>query len=251
MLRSGLLKGSAMSKVIAVFGAGSGLGRAVACRFGREGYRVALVARRADRLDALVRELEVEGIESAPFPADLADPAVVPGLIGSIRAHFGRIDVAEYSPISLDQSFIRAVDLRASDLQTLTPLLLLTPVEIVHALLPEWQERGEGAFLLAQGFSAAQPMPNLSGLGTVMASTRNYVHGLYAELADSGVYAGMLTIASLIDGSEVSAAAAAAFEEHGAPEFPVASPEDLADIYWQMVSDRNRAERFHPENPAG
>jgi NAD(P)-dependent dehydrogenase (short-subunit alcohol dehydrogenase family) len=43
-----------MSKVIAIFGAGTGLGASVARRFAREGFRVALVARGKERLDALV-----------------------------------------------------------------------------------------------------------------------------------------------------------------------------------------------------
>ncbi|WP_181874264.1 SDR family oxidoreductase [Marinitenerispora sediminis] len=136
-------------------------------------------------------------------------------------------------------------------LEALLPLLLLTPVEIAHALLPEWQERGDGAFLLAEGLSAARPMANLAGLGTVMAATRNFLHGLHAEVADSGVHVGPLSIASLIAGSEVSAAAAAAFDEHGGPRVPVADPKDLAEIYWTMVTSRDRVERFHPEGILG
>lgn len=237
-----------MSKVIAVFGAGSGLGQAVARRFGGEGYSVALVARRKDRLDALVDELRAEGIEAAAFPADLSDPSVVSDLVSAIRTRFGRIDIAEYAPISLEQSFTPAVDLRAATLDSLIPLLLLTPVELAHALLPEWRERGEGAFLLAEGISAAQPMPNLAGLGTVMAATRNYLNGLHTEVADSGIYIGTLTIGSLIEGSEVTAAAAAAFVEHGGPQVSAADPRDLADIYWEMVQIRDEVERFHPEN---
>lgn len=239
-----------MPKVVAVFGAGRGLGEAVARRFGREGYRVALVARRKARLDALVGKLSAEGIEAAAFPADLGDPSCIPDLAAAIRDRLGQIDVVEYGPIGLDHSFTRAVDLRAVDLQALIPLLLLTPVEIAHELLPEWTERGGGAFLLAEGYSAAEPMPNLAGLGTVMASTRNYLHGLHAEVADQGIYIGTLTIASLIDGSEVSAKAAVAFDKHGGPQVPVADPAELADIYWQMVSRRDRVERFHPEGLA-
>ena len=237
-----------MSNVIAVFGAGSGLGQAVARRFGSEGYRVALVARREARLRVLAGELRDEGIEAEAFPADLSDPSVVPGLIDSIRERFGRIDVVEYAPISLDQSFTAATDLRAATLDSLIPLLLLTPVELAHALLPEWRERGEGVFVLAEGFSAAQPMANLAGLGTAMAATRNYLHGLHAEVADAGIYIGTLTIASLITGSEVSAAAAAAFAEHDGPKVPFADPRDLANIYWEMIHDRDRVERFHPES---
>ncbi|MGV2917720.1 SDR family NAD(P)-dependent oxidoreductase [Streptomyces alfalfae] len=237
-----------MSKVIAVFGAGTGLGVSVARRFGREGFRVALVARRKDRLDALVEVLTGEGIEAVAFTADLSRPAEVPALVEAIRDRFGRIDVVEYGPISGDQGFTPAAELDAATLEDLTPLLLFTPVEVVQAVLPEWTERGEGAFLLALGYSAAQPMPHLSGLGPVMAATRNYLYSLNAELADRGIYVGALTIASLIARSEVSAAAQAAFESADGPHFPVTDPDDLAEDYWNMYTRRDRVERFHPES---
>ncbi|GAA0454637.1 SDR family NAD(P)-dependent oxidoreductase [Streptomyces stramineus] len=237
-----------MSKVIAVLGAGTGLGVSVARRFGREGFRVALVARRKDRLDALVEVLAGEGIEAVAFSADLSKPAEVPALVEAIRSRFGRIDVVAYGPISGDQGFTPAAELDAATLESLTPLLLFTPVEVVRAVLPEWTERGDGAFLLAQGYSAAQPMPHLSGLGPVMSATRNYLYSLNAELADTGIYVGALTIASLIARSEVSAAAQAAFESADGPRFPVVDPDDLAEHYWNMYTKRDRVEQFHPES---
>src|SRR4051812_33053088 len=97
-------------RTVVVFGAGVGLGAAVARRFGAAGYRVALVARTSSRLGALVTELAADGIEAAAFPADLTRTAEIPGLIGRIRERFGRIDVIEYAPITTDL-FVRASDL--------------------------------------------------------------------------------------------------------------------------------------------
>ena len=64
-----------MSKVIAILGAGTGLGISLARRFGRENFRVALVARRKDRLDALVSELTGEGTRPPPSPPTSKSPA--------------------------------------------------------------------------------------------------------------------------------------------------------------------------------
>jgi short-subunit dehydrogenase len=55
-------------KTMAIFGAGTGLGSSVATRFGREGYRVALVARRAAPLQELVADLAKAGVEAQAFP---------------------------------------------------------------------------------------------------------------------------------------------------------------------------------------
>jgi NADP-dependent 3-hydroxy acid dehydrogenase YdfG len=248
-----------MSKVIAVFGAGTGLGVSVARRFGREGFRVALVARRKDRLDSLVARLADEGVEAAAFPADLSDPAQVPALVDAIRDRFGRIDVVEYGPIGGEQRFIPAAELDAAALAAMSRLFLLTPVEVVRAVLPEMTERGDGALLLTQGATAAHPMPGLSGPGPLMAAARNYVYSLNGELADAGVYAGALTIAAMIARSEAAEAVAAqagasagaelSVEAKLAAEFPVVDPDDLAELYWDMYTRRDRVERIHPEPP--
>ncbi|WP_416979735.1 SDR family NAD(P)-dependent oxidoreductase [Streptomyces sp. T028] len=234
-----------MSKVIAVFGAGTGLGVSVARRFGREGFRVALVARRKERLDTLVAQLAEEGVEASAFPADLSDPSGVPALVDAIRAHFGRIDVVEYGPIGGEVSFTPAARLDAATLESLSGLLLFTPVEVFRAVLPEMVERGDGAVLMTTGYSAVQPMAHLSGPGPVMAAARNYLYSLNGELADAGVYAGTLSVAAMITGSEMGDAAA---EGDGVPgvEFPVVHPDELAEHYWDMYTRRDRVERAHP-----
>lgn len=250
-----------MSKVIAVLGAGAGLGLSVARRFGREGFRVALVARRKDRLHTLVAQLANEGIEAASFPSDLADPANGLALIDAIHARFGRIDVVEYGPVSSAEAFTPAAELDATTLQQLCRLLLLTPVEVFHAVLPEMTERGDGAVLMTTGYSAVQPVPYLSGPGVVMSAARNYVYALNGELTGRGVYAGTLAVAASIDRSEMaeaaaeSAAAARAaappsdHEVLGGAEFPTVDPDELADLYWHMYTRRDRIEIVHPAPP--
>ncbi|MFF4806340.1 SDR family NAD(P)-dependent oxidoreductase [Streptomyces sp. NPDC002144] len=237
-----------MSKVIAVFGAGTGLGLSVARRFGREGFRVALVARRKERLDALVAQLADEGVEATAFPADLSDPAGVPALVDAIRDHFGRIDVVEYGPIGADQAFSPAAQLDAATLEKISRVLLLTPVEVFRAVLPELTERGDGALLMTTGYTAVQGVPHISGPGPVMSAARNYVYALNGELAGTGVYAGTLTIAALITGSESYEAATKGdidLPDTGI-EFPVVHPDELAEHYWNLYTRRDRVELAHP-----
>ncbi|MFS8199718.1 SDR family NAD(P)-dependent oxidoreductase [Streptomyces sp. CWNU-52B] len=236
-----------MSKVIAIFGAGQGLGASVARRFAAEGFRVALVARRKDRLDALVDQLGAEGIDTAGFAADLSEPDEIPDLIEAVRERFGRIDVVVYGPIP-SVHFTPAAELDPATLVQGVPLLLLTPLAVVQAVLPEWKERGDGAFLMTTGATAVHPLPRASGVGPLMAAARNWLYSLNGELAESGIYAGTLSVAAFIEGSE-AAEAAGASEMTAA--FPVVDPADLAALYWDMYTRRDRVEEVHPAFKAG
>ena len=63
--------------VIIVLGAGPGLGAAVARRFGKAGYDVALVSRAPDALEELGRTLQSEGITTGWTPVDLTEAAAL------------------------------------------------------------------------------------------------------------------------------------------------------------------------------
>lgn len=235
-----------MSPVIAIFGAGTGLGASVAHRFGREGFAVALIARRPERLEALREGLHEAGIVSETFIADLADPTSIPGVVQDIETRLGNIDVVEYGPVSADLAFTAARDLDAAALAALVPLFLLSPVELVSTVLPGMLERGRGSILLTQGSFAVTPMPFASGPGPVMAATRNYVHSLHGELAGTGVHAGMLAIGASIDRSEMSVRAGAAREQPEDGGRGTVDPDDLAEIYWQMHVRQDAVEIVRP-----
>ncbi|HEX4258268.1 MAG TPA: SDR family NAD(P)-dependent oxidoreductase, partial [Streptosporangiaceae bacterium] len=78
-----------MPQSIVVFGAGPGLGQAVARRYARAGYTVVLVARRQERLEALAADLASTGATAHVITADLSDTGAVPRLAEQIRGAVG------------------------------------------------------------------------------------------------------------------------------------------------------------------
>lgn len=80
-------------KIVLITGASSGIGAAAAHAFAREGAKVALLARRRDRLDALDKELAATGAESLALECDVTQRDSIDAAVQQTIAHFGGIDV--------------------------------------------------------------------------------------------------------------------------------------------------------------
>src|SRR2546425_5689581 len=76
-----------------VTGASSGIGAALARDLAGHGMRVALLARRADRLDAVAAEIRRAGGEAAVETCDVAERASVERAVASVLDRWGRVDL--------------------------------------------------------------------------------------------------------------------------------------------------------------
>jgi NAD(P)-dependent dehydrogenase (short-subunit alcohol dehydrogenase family) len=80
-------------KVAVVTGAASGIGRALAQRFGEEGMKLVLADVETGTLERAARELSAAGCEARPVPTDVSDPAAVEALARSALDAFGAVHV--------------------------------------------------------------------------------------------------------------------------------------------------------------
>jgi NADP-dependent 3-hydroxy acid dehydrogenase YdfG len=85
--------GSLDGKVAVVTGASSGIGEATARLMADEGAKLALVARRHDRLIKLADEIEREGGEALAIEADVSDHGKVEALVGQVKGQFGGLNI--------------------------------------------------------------------------------------------------------------------------------------------------------------
>ena len=84
--------GSLDGKVTAITGASSGIGEATAELFAAEGSKVALLARRADRLEALAKRITDSGGEALPIEIDITDHGKVEAAMGQITGQLGGLN---------------------------------------------------------------------------------------------------------------------------------------------------------------
>jgi short-subunit dehydrogenase len=235
------------SKSIAVFGAGPGLGQAIARRYARDGYTIVLVARRSEPLDLLAKDLISDGATVHVITADLSHTNATPRLVGQIRAKVGNLDAFYYAPTP-SGGFIPAANMTPQHAQDFMPLSLYTLLALVQEFLPHMLQQGDGAILTAQGASSVHGLPHMSGPGPAQAAQRNYLQSLHAEVAPKGVYVGMLYVGVAIENSafhtEMEKAKAA-----GEPvwEMPTVDPSHLADLLWTMHITKGQAEATYPE----
>lgn len=218
-------------KSIAIFGAGPGLGRALAHRYARDGYAVALVARREEPLKAIAAELRAEHTATVHvITGDLADLADISRIAATIREAVGVPDVLYFGPTPSGGGFVAASDLNAETAARWVQLLFVNFVALMQEFLPAMISRGKGAVITVQGTTALGAPAGMSGPGPAAAAQRNYLDTIAAELEATQLHLGRHYVGALILGS----AAADSLEQArmaGAdvPQFATVDPEDLAE----------------------
>jgi short-subunit dehydrogenase len=244
------MKGSLMTKSIAVFGAGPALGQAVARRYAKDGYAVALVARRPEPLERHAAELTATGATAHAVAADLSDTASITYLAEQIRRRVGDLDALYYGPSAGGAH--PAATLGPQVLQAHLPVALFTLVALVQEFLPYMIGQRDGAILTATGASAVMGMPNFSGPGPGLAAQRNYLQSLQAEVADKGVYVGRLYITAAIRNSawhaKIEADKAAGRPSPTWGRGAAVDPDQLADLLWTMHNTTKQPECIYPES---
>jgi len=178
--------------VVVVTGAGAGAGRAIARRFGREGWRVALLSRDPDRLHAACREIEDAGGEGLVLPTDMADPAAVFAARDRVVGAWGTIDAWINCAMSTVVGPIERI--APEDFQRVVGVTLLGYVYGTQAALAVMRPRDRGAIVQVGSALAYRAIPLQSAYCSCKFAIRGFTDSLRAELrhADSKVTVSML-----------------------------------------------------------
>lgn len=179
---------------IAIIGAGPNLGMAVARRFGKEGYAVALISRDQEKLDALADELNQAGIVAGGYAADVLQPAQLVEALESAAADLGTITALQYSPLPF-RTFLKPVLELTPELATqafnFSAIGLMTAV---RAVLPAMQEAGSGAIILINGGTSIKARHDFAGTSVAFPAESAYGEMLHDALDGTGIAVHQLVI---------------------------------------------------------
>jgi uncharacterized protein len=167
-----------------VTGASSGIGAEMARELHRRGHQVVLVARSADKLEALAADL---GERAYVLPADLSDRPTRAGLLGRVEALGVTPDVlinnaglSTLGPVSKSDP---AAEMNMIEVD------VVAVADLCSRFLPGMVERGQGAVLNVASTAAFQPLPGQAAYGAGKAFVLSYTQSLAGELRGTGVSA--------------------------------------------------------------
>ncbi len=136
---------AAPGRTVLITGASSGIGEALAKELAARGDTVALVARRQDRLDAVLAECRLSAPESERWVADLSDPSNAAELALSIWDHYEGIDVViNNAAVPMRR---HATKLTMAEVERTMTINFFSPVALTLALLPRMLARQSGTIV--------------------------------------------------------------------------------------------------------
>ena len=180
--------------VIAIIGAGPGLGAAVARRFGREGFSIALIARNQSKLDGMAAELTAAGFTASAYPADVRTPASLEAALQRAAAELGPITALQYSPLP-SRDYLKPV-------LEMTPELALEALQFsalglihaVRAVLPAMRQAGSGSIIMINGGTSVKARADFAGTSVAFPAESAYGEMLHDALEGEGVRVNQLVI---------------------------------------------------------
>lgn len=168
-----------------VTGASSGIGAAVAVALGRAGATVALAARRADRLDAVLAEVRTTSSASQAFVVDLADLDGIPAFAERVERALGGIDLCVHAAGIPKRRSLTA--LSRADLEEVMRVNFEAPVALTGALLPGMLARDRGRVVTVSSMGAHAAAIRVGAYAASKAALEAWTEGLHLDLVGTGV----------------------------------------------------------------
>lgn len=176
-------------KIAIVTGASSGIGRATALLFAREGAKLVVTARRQSELDTLIGEIEVSGSEAVAVAGDVKDESLARHLVDTAVSRFGGLDVA-FNNAGIVGAMKPAPELSLAEWHEVLDTNLTAAFLGAKYQVPAMIERGGGSLIFTSSFVGyTVGMPGMAAYAASKAGLIGLTQTLAAELGGHRVRA--------------------------------------------------------------
>jgi NAD(P)-dependent dehydrogenase (short-subunit alcohol dehydrogenase family) len=224
-----------MMPLAIITGVGPGTGSAMVRRFHDGGYKVAMLARTAERLADLERELP----NAFAVPCDVADPVALAAALEGIEQRAGAPKVVIHNAVG--GAFGNFLDIEPEALQRNFQINVMALLHLARWAAPRMEAAGGGALLVTGNTSAFRGKAAFAGFAPTKAAQRILTEAIAREMGPRGVHASFMLIDAVIDVHW----ARARFPDK--PDDFFIKPADIADEVWHVTHQPRSAWSFLTE----
>ncbi|CAN7653400.1 SDR family NAD(P)-dependent oxidoreductase [Variovorax paradoxus] len=224
-----------MKPLVIITGVGPGTGSAMARRFHDGGYQVAMLARTAERLTDLERELP----NAFAVPCDVADPAALTAALDAIEQRAGVPKVVIHNAVG--GAFGNFLDIDPQVLQQNFQINVMALLHLARWAAPRLEVAGGGALLVTGNTSAVRGKAAFAGFAPSKAAQRILAESIAREMGPRGVHVSFMMIDAVIDVPWARARMA------DKPDDFFIKPSDIAEEVWHVTHQPRSAWSFLTE----
>lgn len=179
--------------VCIVTGVGDATGSAIVRRFVAGGYRVAMVARNAQRLERLANEMR----DVHAYPCDVGDLEMLERTIAGIKRDRGSAEALIHNAVA--HTFGTFLESDPAELERNFRVNTTSLLFLARALAPDMIEAAKGAIIVTGNTASHRGIPNYALFAPTKAAQRVLCESLARDLGPKGVHVGYVTIDAAID----------------------------------------------------
>lgn len=214
------------NNVAAIVGAGPGLGAAVARRFARQGYTVALVARTHRKMEEIKKGIEHAGGSAFSFSADVTREKELESAFHEITEKAGSIGVLVYNAGDFKMESI--LNIKPEEFKRSWEINCLGAFLCAKFVLPSMIEEKEGTIIFTGATASKRGSAMFSRLAVGKFGLRALAQSMAREFGPSGIH-----VAHVIIDGHIATPYYLESQPDRDPQ-TLLSPESIAEQYWQL-----------------
>jgi NADP-dependent 3-hydroxy acid dehydrogenase YdfG len=179
------MSGPLATRVALVTGASSGIGEAIAVALASAGANLVVVARRAERLNALVQRIEAAGGKALALAGDVTDEKVAQGVVAETIKRYGRLDVLVNSAGTINAGNVE--NARLEQWRQMIDVNLLSALYTCHAAVPTMRTQGSGNIINIGSLACRTTSPIFNPYATSKFGLNAMTDGLRQEVGPHGI----------------------------------------------------------------